>query len=77
MNLIDILILTAVLGLAVFAAIVRRRVLRPADRTRMRAAAWSLLSDLPQDDGPSDWLVSSRGRPRDNRHRRYYHLVSS
>ena len=63
MDLLDILILTAVLGLAVFAAIARRRILRPVDRTRVRAAAWALLSDVPQDDGPSDWLVSSP-RPR-------------
>jgi hypothetical protein len=76
MDVLDILILTAVLGLALFAAIVRRRVVGSVDRTRMRAAAWSLLSDSPQDDEPSDWLASSP-RPPDIREGRYHRLVSS
>src|SRR4051794_2131014 len=67
MGLLDILILAAVLGLALFAALARRRILRPLDRTRMRSAAWSLLSDVSQANRPSDWLVSS---PRQRAHRK-------
>jgi hypothetical protein len=54
MNVIDIAILTTVLGLGVFGAIVRRRALRHPDGTRMSSAAWSLLAELPDDDRPPD-----------------------
>lgn len=43
----------AVCGLLIFALVLslaRRRIASPIDRVKMRAAAWSLLSDVPQPD---------------------------
>jgi hypothetical protein len=48
---IDCAAVGGLLLLAVLAGIFRRRIFRPIEKTKVRAAAWSLLSAMPGDEG--------------------------
>lgn len=72
MQLTDAWDFVAVCGLLLFTLLLplaRRRIASPTDRVKMRAAAWSLLSDAQQPD-PSAPRDLEDGRARKRMHNR-------
>jgi hypothetical protein len=70
-DILDLVAVTGLLALAALALVARRRIFRATDRIKIRAAAWSLLSDsAPNKDRSVGSQIITPGAQREEKKNR-------